>query len=57
MTVPPDAALPVDLCCPLTSVGGGGLVSVLGPDCQILVKQFFFCPNLRLNIYQELLSC
>jgi len=30
-----DAAMPIDLRLPLTSVGGGGLVCVLDPDCQL----------------------
>jgi len=35
-----DAAMPIDLHLPPTSVGGGSLVCVLGPDCQLLVKEF-----------------
>jgi len=30
-----DAAMSIDLRLPLTSVGRGGLVCVLGPDCQL----------------------
>jgi len=30
-----DAAIPVDLHLPPTSVGGGGLVCALGPNCQL----------------------
>jgi len=30
-----EAAMPIDIRLPLTSVGGGGLVFVLGPDCQL----------------------